>query len=92
MPYFILAIALASILLIGCEPLSGTFEQRQKRAENALSTATEAVKDTATKIGKHAEELGEGVEDINGRVKKGRRVINSIEDVINDEASSAAEN
>ena len=89
MPYFILAIALASILLIGCSSLGGTFEQRQKRAADFLNTATETVKGTATEIGKHAEGLQEGVQDISARVKRGRRVINSIEDVISSEASSA---
>ncbi|HLC76189.1 MAG TPA: hypothetical protein VJB82_03705 [Candidatus Peribacterales bacterium] len=39
MHYFILAIALASILLIGCS-IGGSVEERQKRAQDILDSTT----------------------------------------------------
>ena len=48
MPYFILALAAATILLIGCK---GTLEERQERARNVLeetkATVLETVEGTA---------------------------------------------
>lgn len=69
MPYFILAIALASILLVGCA-FGGTVEERQKRAQDILDTATANVTMGLEEAKRVTGEIGDGLTDASKKLEK----------------------
>ncbi len=69
MPYFILAIALASILLVGCS-FGGTVEERQKRAQDILDTATANVTMGLEEAKRVTGEIGDGLTDASKKLEE----------------------
>lgn len=82
MPYFILAIAAISLLLIGCS-FGGSFKDRQARARGAISSVATKLKETTEELQKKAEQLQQGVEKVAGAVKAGQEGIEQAKEALN---------
>lgn len=67
MPYFILALAAASILLIGCGKTSDT-----------LSNVSRKITATASALEERAEQVKKGAEDVAEAVEKGTEGIKKV--------------
>ena len=66
MPYFILALAAATILLIGC---GGTIEERQERARNVLDATKATVLETVDGAKQATENATTGITEVTTKLQ-----------------------
>ena len=83
MQYFILAIALASILLIGCS-FGGTVEERQKRAEDLLESTAANITAGLEEAKDAAGDLHSGIADTVEKLESAAETVQKTAEGIQD--------